>query len=555
MQCKYLLAVALCVPAAFAQSSPLLDILKEELDRNFEGLKKADPAPYYLGYSVVEQQAEVMTASRGALQIRNRGASRILDVTVRVGSPKLDNYHIQGGERPQFTNASLISQDDNPNAIKRRLWAETDRVYRAAAQRLINLNTSTKVRVEQSDKSDDFSREDPSTYVEPVKKLSPAAEEWASRVRRWSAELAKHRGVLSSNVTILFQRESKYFVNTEGSRLQHGRGFARIMITAQGKAYDGMDLSTFESFEAQDADGLPKEEAILAAVNKAGTDLAKLLEAPVVDPFVGPAVLAGKASGVFFHEIFGHRIEGHRQRDETDGQTFTKSVNSKVLPDFMSVVFDPTLKSIAGIDLNGTYQYDDEGVKARRVTLVENGVLKTFLMSRSPIEGFPHSNGHGRRQAGNEVVSRQSNLIVESAKKVSDAELRKLLIDEIKRQNKPYGFLFQNITGGFTFTGRRGLQAFKVIPLVVYRVYSDGRPDELVRGVDIVGTPLSSFARIMATSDKPEVFNGYCGAESGNVPVSAVSPAILVSELEIQKKEKGNDRPPLLTPPVISGEN
>jgi predicted Zn-dependent protease len=314
-----------------------------------------------------------------------------------------------------------------------------------------------------------------------------------------------------------------------------------------------MDLFTTDSFESQDPTGLPKDDQIVAAVNKVGKALTDLLEAPVVDPFVGPAILSGEAAGVFFHEIFGHRIEGHRQKDETDGQTFTKSVNTRILPDFLSVVFDPTRKNIANVDLNGTYLYDDEGVKGRPVTVVDKGVLKTFLMSRSPIRGFPQSNGHGRRQPGLEVVSRQSNLIVESAKQVSEGQLRRMLVDEMKRQSKPYGFYFQQVTGGYTTTGRTGFQSYKVLPLIVYRVFADGRPDELVRGVDIVGTPLASFARIMATSDKPEVFNGYCGAESGNVPVSAVSPAILISEIEIQKKAKANDRPPLLAPPSSSG--
>src|SRR5262249_30385148 len=161
-----------------------------------------------------------------------------------------------------------------------------------------------------------------------------------------------------------------------------------------------------------------------------------------------------------------------------------------------------------------------------------------------------HSNGHGRRQPGLEVVSRQSNLIVESTNAVPEVKLRQLLIEEVKKRNSPYGLYFQDITGGFTTTGRAGLQAFKVIPVIVYRVYADGRPDELVRGADIVGTPLASFSKILATSDKPEVFNGYCGAESGSVPVSAVSPAILVSEIEIEKKAKSNDRPPILPEPT-----
>ena len=219
------------------------------------------------------------------------------------------------------------------------------------------------------------------------------------------------------------------------------------------------------------------------------------------------------------------------------------------------MIFDPTRKQFGDVMLNGYYQYDDEGVKARPVTVVDKGILKTFLMSRSPIQGFPNSNGHGRRSPGNEIVSRQSNLIVESSKQVSDAELHKMLIEEVKRQNKPYGLLFDQVTSGYTTTQRRGLQAFTVVPLVVYRVYADGRPDEMVRGVDIVGTPLSSFSKILATSNRMEVFNGICGAESGNVPVSAVAPALLVSEIEVQRKERSQDRPPYLPAPPDSADS
>jgi len=198
--------------------------------------------------------------------------------------------------------------------------------------------------------------------------------------------------------------------------------------------------------------------------------------------------------------------------------------------------------------------YPDETVEiTSKYVKIDKGILKTFLMSRSPIRGIASSNGHGRRAPGYEVVSRQSNLFVEAAQTVSEARLRELLIAEIKRQNKPYGLYFQQVTGGYTTTGRQGLQAFSVIPVVLYRVYPDGRPDELVRGADVVGTPLASFAKILAASDRPEIFNGYCGAESGNVPVSAVSPAILVSEIEIQKKEKSQDRPPYLSAPAMGG--
>jgi predicted Zn-dependent protease len=323
------------------------------------------------------------------------------------------------------------------------------------------------------------------------------------------------------------------------------------VVSAQARAADGSDLALGQTWEAVEASGLPSEKELTAGIDRIAKDLAALLDAPATEPFVGPAIFSGRAAGVFFHEIFGHRIEGHRQKDESEGQTFTKSINGPVLPEFLSVVFDPTLQKAAGADLNGWYLYDDEGIRARPVTVVDKGILKTFLMSRSPVRGFAHSNGHGRRQPGLEVVSRQSNLIVQSGKSVPDAQLRQMLIDEVKRQNKPYGLLFRDVTGGFTTTTRMGLQAFKVIPVLVYRVYPDGRKDELVRGADIVGTPLASFAKILATGNQPEVFNGYCGAESGSVPVSAVSPAILVSEIEIEKKAKSQNRPPLLPMPDV----
>jgi predicted Zn-dependent protease len=387
-----------------------------------------------------------------------------------------------------------------------------------------------------------------------VKPIGFAAAEWEKRVRKLSAAFVDKPGVLTSQVSVMLRRETRYLVNTEGTRVVHGRIFARIMITAQTRAADGMNLATSETFDAEDAARLADDKTVLAAIDRISKQLEGLRTAPPAEPFVGPAVLSGRAAGVFFHEIFGHRVEGHRQKDETEGQTFTKSLGTKVLPEFLSISFDPTRRSANGIDLNGSYRYDDEGIPAQKVDVVQAGVLKTFLMSRSPVLNITKSNGHGRRQPGFEVVSRQSNLIVESANQVPEAKLREMLREELRRQNKPYGLYFEEVTGGYTQTRRSGLQAFTVVPIVVYRVYADGRPDELVRGVDIVGTPLASFAKILATSDRTDVFNGYCGAESGSVPVSAVAPALLVGEIETQRKEKSADRPPLLPKPGTGEE-
>jgi TldD protein len=552
-----LLCLAASLAAAQTPAEPagkpsaLLNAMTQELNRNFTVLKeKADPPPYFLSYEVTEVEYGSVSGTLGTITSNTGGKSRALDVSVRVGSPKLDNYRRIRGDRGQFTSGALLSFEDEPNAIKRRLWLETDRAYRTAAERFIRIKTNTQVKVAAEDDSDDFSIEKPAKSEEAPPHLVFDTTAWQSRVRKLSDRFRNYPSVLTSHVTMSAQTDTRYLVNTEGLRLQHGRGYARISISASAKAADGTDLNTFETFEALDAAGLPDEKVLLAAIDHVAGDVTNLLKAPEAEPFVGPAIFSGRAAGVFFHEIFGHRVEGHRQKDESEGQTFTKSVGTKVLPDFLTVVFDPTRRQIGGVDLNGWYEYDDEGVKGRKVTAVDKGVLKTFLMSRSPIKGVEASNGHGRRQPGLEVVSRQSNLIVESSNAVSDARLREMLIAEAKRQNKPYGLLFRDITGGFTTTGRNGLQAFKVIPVIVYRVYTDGRPDELVRGADIVGTPLASFSKILATGNKPEVFNGYCGAESGSVPVSAVSPSILVSEIEIEKKAKSNDRPPLMPEPT-----
>lgn len=531
-----------------------VEILARELDRNFRVLsEKAEPKPYYISYRVVESEGGVLAAALGGVTQQNQSQRRNLDVTVRVGSPKMDNFRLLKGERPRFTASASLPVEDAPAAIARIAWRETDRAWRAAAQRLMQLESALKMRTESPETADlpDFSAESPavSFLAVPRQKFSP--QEWAGRLRKWSAIFAEFPLLVSSNVSLHWQREVRTFVSSEGARVQHGRHFYRLTISAAAKGYDGNDLNLFDSFDADDPARLPRDSAVEQAVRKVGAQLTALLRAQPAAPYVGPAILSGSAAGVFFHEIFGHRIEGHRLRDETEGQTFGGSVGKPVLPEFLSVVSDPTLRRAAGVDLNGWYAFDDEGVPAQRVVVVDNGILRNFLMSRLPVPGFSRSNGHGRAQPGMEPLSRQSNLVVESSKRATRDELRRLLQVEIRRQNKPYGLYFEKVTGGFTRTRRGGLQAFTVIPLVVYRVFADGRPDELIRAADIVGTPLASFSKILATGDEPEVFNGYCGAESGNVAVSVVAPALLVAEIEIQRQPESKDIPPILPRPGL----
>jgi predicted Zn-dependent protease len=372
-------------------------------------------------------------------------------------------------------------------------------------------------------------------------------------VRALSAIFREFPGVYQNAVILSVQNETDYFASSEGSKIVTPHLQARLVAIAVTRADDGMDLFRDQTFEAETVDGLPSQEVMEAAMRDLGKSLEALRKAPVTEPFNGPALLSGRAAAVFFHEVLGHRLEGQRQRGDEEGQTFTKDIGQEVLPKFLSVSDDPTESKYGDTWLSGRYDYDDEGEKARRVDLIQDGVLKTFLMSRLPIASFSSSNGHGRAETGHIPTGRQGNLIVTSTNMEPEAKLRQQLIDEAKKQGKPFGLYFEDISSGFAVTTRDSPQAFSVVPLVVWRVYVDGRPDELVRGVSIVGTPLAAMKSILATGDKDEVFNGECGAESGTIPVSAVAPAILLSDLETQKQAQGTARPPILPKPGTDG--
>src|SRR2546421_706530 len=257
-----------------------------------------------------------------------------------------------------------------------------------------------------------------------------------------------------------------------------------------------------------------------------------------------------EAAGVLFHEAVGHRLEGERQNDDKDGHTFKGQIGKPILPFFLTILDDPTQRAAGPVSLNGYYRFDDQGVPGQRTPLVEKGVLKTFLMSRAPVQGVsPHSNGHGRSAPGRDPVARMSNLIVESARTMPWPKLKEALIAEAKRQEKPFGLVIRDVTGGNTDTSGYAYQAFKGQPRLVYKVDANTGAETLVRGVEIVGTPLLSINKIIATGDERRVFNGYCGAESGYVPVSTVAPTVLVSEIELQRTRKDTGRSPVLPSP------
>ena len=550
---------ALCLPAVRAGelpagATPVLLALQAELDHSFTALKAEPVPPYFLSYEVTENHRYVVSSTFGTLVNSTEERRRHLDIDLRVGDRTLDNTHpLRGNQGFAMANLAggtvLLPIEDDPDAIRAVLWYQTDHRFKAAVEQLTKVKANMKVNVAEEDQSADFSAEPAEVFVQAPADLKIDRAVWEEKLRRYTAPFAAYGNIYGARASLNVDAQTWWYVNSEGARLQTTQTTARLLIYATTKADDGMVLPRYETFFAFTLDQLSGDAEVLARVERLIKDLLALRTAPVIDPYAGPAILSGRAAGVFFHEVFGHRVEGHRQKGVDQGQTFKKMLGQPVLPASFTVYCDPTLDYFGKTALGGYYLYDNQGVKARRVTLVEGGVLKGFLMARMPIEGFPNSNGHGRKAPGLPVVARQSNLIVETAQPVSQEKLKEQLLQLVQEQNKPYGLYVEDIENGFTLTGRFIPNAFNVCPLMVYRVYPDGH-EELVRGVDFIGTPLSVFSKVVAADDTPGIFNGICGAESGPVPVTGISPGLLLSQVEVQKKEKAQDRPPLLPAPL-----
>jgi TldD protein len=554
------------LPAAALPSASdpaIMQAMSSELDRAMTSLGSSatptanvkagalPPKPYFLSYSVADAENVSISAQYGAIMSSNTAHSRTADVQIRLGSPALDNTH--GDHRTSALTTLPLPLSDDKDAIERTLWFATNRGYGKALDALEKVKTEQQVRAKEEDLSADFSKEQPQADVLPsLPKLDVDKAAWEQRLREITAVFKGFPDIYYDTAIMQTSNETDYFVSSEGAHVATPNQVARLIVVARTRAADGMDLFRVETFEADKTGNLPAQSEVLEKTVAMAKNLDDLRAAPITEPYNGPAILSGRAAAVFFHEVLGHRLEGQRQRGDEEGQTFTKLLNKPILPKFLSVADDPTIRTFDGHPLSGHYAFDDEGDPARKVDLVQDGVLKTFLMSRQPIASVQESNGHGRAETGKMPTGRQGNLIVTSTKTVSDAELREMLKAEAKKQGKAYGLYFEDISSGFAVTTRRSPQAFQVIPLVVYRVYVDGRPDELVRGVSIVGTPQAALMSIVATGDHQDIFNGECGAESGTIPVSAVAPAMLVSAIETQKQAQGTSRPPIVPAPPLS---
>lgn len=534
----------------------ILQIMEKELQRNFGKLKNANPPVYFMAYRASDSENSEVSACYGALFTRkDRVRDRYLQVEVRVGSPKLDSSHSTGSESVSDNNfrEHCVIIDGNPLNLRTNLWLETEKQYRLAAERY------GRVVAEQGLTSDDvpcddFSSEQPTKSVSAVVLPSFDLNKMEEIVRKLSLLYKPFQTVESAWVRFSVDRYNRYFVNTEGTSVADHSLSAFFITGANATADDGELLRLESQLFLDNPDKVQERYAEFESETKRiASSLVALKKAAPAEVYYGPAILNNRAAAVLFHEALGHRLEAHRLRRLYEGKTFENMLGKQILPPFISVYDRPLQPRVRNQALVGHYQIDDDGVPARNVTLVDKGVLKTFLVGRTPVPEFPKSNGHGRCQPGASypTVARMANLMVDSAKQVSEEQLKKDLIAELKKRNKPYGLIVDEVVSGETNTSDFNPQTFNLRPSLVRKVYADGRPDELVRSVRIIGTPMAALERIVETSDNIGVFNGSCGAESGWVPQSNCAPSILIDGLEVERTHAGKNVKPILPPPDL----
>lgn len=546
-----LLFLGTLIPPASAADDTVLVALDAELARTLAAWRGRTDAPYYLAWRVTDTQSWRVVARYGTADEVDTSQRRVVVPTARVGSREFDSTH-PVRERFSFSSprghAFTIPFDGDVRGIQAWLWQAMADPISDARQTWLRTQTNRKVKVAETDTSPDFSDDPPSVSLGHALTVDFDPEAWRPILAEASRRL-DISGIKSSNASLEATVQTSWFVDSEGARLRFARRGLRVAMYAKATSPDGMEAALHRSVDVHDPSRMPTKEALLASADRLVRDVLAQRDAALGEPVAVPTILAGRAAGVFVHEVIGHRVEGHRQRDEDEGQTFRGKLGQRILPASIDVYDDPTLERYAGQDLNGWYPFDAEGQRAARATIVDDGLFRGFLMGRTPVEGFPHSNGHGRADEDSAPVSRMANTILETSSPVPYATLRKRLVAEAKRQGKAFGYLVEELEGGFTQTGRYTPNAFNLRATSLFRVYVDGRPDERVRGLDLVGTPLDALAEVLAAGDDPGVFNGWCGAESGSVPNAAVSPSLLLARAEFQRKEKDQDRPPLLPRP------
>jgi TldD protein len=509
-----------------ANGDPLLEALLTELDRSKAQLKIDQvQAPYYIEYRVNDVEDYDAEAAFGALRESQRVHLRILRVVVRVGDYKQDSFFGQGtGE------TNILPLDNDPIALRRQIWLTTDEAYKAAGQALAEKQAEMKRFSADPNPVDDFSKEPVLTTLEPTVALKVDQEAWDKTLEDMTALYRNYPDVQSVSASARFSALNEYFVDSEGTVTRTGKATYNLQFNGSAQAEDGMRLSRNPYWTVARAEELPPRAKLMADSKQALDTIMALRKAPIVEEeYRGPVLFAPDAADDVIASLVGSNVVGRKPQlgrpNRTTGQ-FATSYKMRVLPTFLSIVDDPTLKDFQGHSLVGNYDVDSEGVKAQSVNVVENGMLSNYLLGRQPLRDFPASNGHGRAAPGSLPGPSLGVLLLKSAEAQSPDDLRKKVLQMIKDSGNPYAYRVDTLGPGNS-------------PRLLYRIYADGH-EELVRGA--VFSELDTRAlrsNLIAVGNDPLVSN-----RTGGVPTTIICPSLLFDELEVKRADTSKDKLP-----------
>ena len=581
---------ALCVLVGFAavalaqDADPLLRAMKDELERSKQLHIANLETPYYIEYRVEDTVNHSVAASLGALIESNESAYRIPSVKVRVGTYTFDNTdHVYSdaysGGRYDAGNLSL---ENDYIGFRHVLWLATDRAYKTAAEAIARKRSSLK-NVSLPEQFPDFSKVPPVVAVLPVQRKPFSPTIWRSRIVKLSGTFSSFPQVLSSGVEMHVSQSTNYVLNSEGATLRTPEDMAYIRVSAFGLAPDGTEVRDAEVIQAFDPDGLPAEDELRRKIAQVGEHVTALSQAPAGESYDGPVLFEAAAAAQLFGQVLGDNLKVTRKPIADPGRNaphvaseFENRLGSHVFPDWIDVVDDSTQTELHGHTLFGHYLYDMEGVAPQPVTLIDKGTLKTFLLTRTPVfKDYQGSNGHARMTGSYGTRSPGfGNLFIRASQTTPAADMKKKLIDLCRERNKPYGILIRKMdfpSSASIAELRRmatlsaqsgGNSRLTTLPLLVYRVYPDGR-EELVRSLRFRDLSTRSFKDILAASDENYVFDfidsnapfALMGAGSFIVSASVIAPAVLFDELELEPIQEEVAKPPIVPPPPLTGES
>ena len=534
-----LLLCSLLLPAAAQKSSDaegdrILSAMRAEMDRSKSQLKMENvAAPYYIEYRVFDLEEYDSEAAFGALRGTTHTRFRFLRVVVRVGDYKVDSYFGQGEGVMDF-----LPVDDDMLAFRHQLWMATDRAYKSAAESLTAKQAQLKqLTIDQP--VDDFAHADPVQSLGPLVTLQVDLTPWTKMLADASVLYKNDPEIESCEANLKFQAVNRYFMNTEGTAVRSGANYYEMMVAATTQAADGMSLARDKSYTVGDIKGLPSAADFLAAATKLAGTLKDLRNALVAEEeYRGPVLFSPNAAAAILSSFVGENVLGRKPELGKNARTtggFAASYKTRVLPDFMSVVSDPTMAAYNGKPLLGHYEIDDEGVRAQRVSVIEKGMLVNYLLGREPIRDFPVSSGHGRAQLPTgKPEPHNSNLIVTSSQPVAKDDLKKKLIELCQQRDLPYCYFVETLGPQHT-------------PRLIYKVWTKDGHQELVRGAAFGDLDIRSLrSDLIAAGDDAQVENHLM-----NIPHSIVAPSILFDELEVKRANQNKEKLPEYPPPAV----